>query len=141
MKLIIKTLSKSAIVPIHRSSETAGLDLYADENCEIRGGERKRISTNICIEWVKNNANDQNENPENFYLRVCPIAEICAGNIIQTGLGIIDFDYIGEIKVMLINNGANTFTIKKGKRIAEVVLTRKLHDFHIISQNNITENR
>jgi dUTP pyrophosphatase len=137
MKLIVKILSNSAVIPTYGSSAAAGLDLYADEDCEIEKGGRRCISTNICIEWVENNQHD--ENPINFYLRIAPRSGMCVRNGIQTGAGVIDYDYRGEIKVVLINHGEHTFTINKGDRIAQAILTRIIRFSEIILQDELTE--
>jgi dUTP pyrophosphatase len=43
---------------------------------------------------------------------------------INVGAGVIDPDYTGEIKVVLFNHGENDFEIKRGDRIAQLVLER-----------------
>ena len=43
---------------------------------------------------------------------------------IQVGAGVIDPDYTGEVKVLLFNHGHDVFEVKKGERVAQLVLER-----------------
>ena len=43
---------------------------------------------------------------------------------IQVGAGVIDPDYTGEVRVILFNQGHKNFEIKKGDRIAQLILER-----------------
>jgi hypothetical protein len=61
MKVIIKTLSQSAVIPTLLSNEIQSVDLYTVEYCEIGACGTIEISTNICIDWSKN------ENPQYCY--------------------------------------------------------------------------
>jgi dUTP pyrophosphatase len=43
---------------------------------------------------------------------------------IQVGAGVVDPDYTGEVKVVLFNHGDKDFEVKRGERIAQLVLER-----------------
>ena len=63
--------------------------------------------------------------PKNFEIQIRPRSGLAAKSqvsVLNTP-GTIDADYRGEIKVILINLGSNTFTVKKGARIAQMVLS------------------
>lgn len=122
MKLIIKTLSPSALVPTYGSEYAAGLDLYADSEHVVQPNSRVCVSTGIAVEWVKNNEND--ERPEDFYLRIAPRSGLSFKYGIDVLAGVIDVDYRGEIKVILLNSGDKEFIISKGDRVAQAILTR-----------------
>lgn len=122
MKLIVKKLSETAIVPTYGSECAAGIDLYSDEKYTILTGQRCCVSTNICIEWCKNDEYD--DEPKNYYFRIAPRSGLTVKNGINVGAGVCDYDYRGEIKIILFNDGEFPFMINKGDRIAQGVLTK-----------------
>lgn len=56
--------------------------------------------------------------------RVAPRSGLAAKHFIDTGAGVIDADYRGEVKVLLFNFSEVDFTINEGDRIAQLVLER-----------------
>lgn len=56
--------------------------------------------------------------------RVAPRSGLAAKHSINTGAGVIDADYRGEVKVILFNLSDNDFVIKEGDRIAQLVIER-----------------
>jgi dUTP pyrophosphatase len=56
--------------------------------------------------------------------RVAPRSGLAAKHSIDTGAGVIDADYRGEVKVILFNLGDTDFSIKEGDRIAQLVIER-----------------
>jgi dUTP pyrophosphatase len=62
--------------------------------------------------------------PPGVYGRVAPRSGLAAKHCINVGAGVIDPDYTGEIKVILFNHGLKDFEIKKGDRIAQLILER-----------------
>jgi dUTP pyrophosphatase len=122
MKLKVKLLNSEAILPTYGSDYAAGLDLYACGNYIIKPGSRECVSTGVALEWVKNNELD--ENPEDFYLRIAPRSGLSFKNGIDVMAGVIDYDYRGEIKIILLNTSDNEFKINLGDKIAQAILTR-----------------
>ena len=122
MKLNIKYLDSDVYLPTYGSNYAAGLDLYASDSYIIRPGSRECVSTGIALEWDKNNETD--ENPEDFYLRIAPRSGLSLKNGIDVMAGVIDYDYRGEIKVILLNTSDKDFIISVGDKIAQAVLTR-----------------
>jgi dUTP pyrophosphatase len=62
------------------------------------------------------------------------------GISLANGIGTIDSDYRGEIKVILINLGTEPFHIKHGDRIAQMILTKyEKIDFQLVSELNDTD--
>lgn len=131
MKLKVKSLNSEANQPTYGSDYAAGLDIYSCYNYTIKPGSRECISTGIALEWVKNNELD--ENPKDFYLRIAPRSGLSFKNGIDVMAGVIDYDYRGEIKVILLNTSNCDFKITKGDKIAQAILTR------IIRFDEITE--
>ncbi|XP_013869729.1 deoxyuridine 5'-triphosphate nucleotidohydrolase-like isoform X2 [Austrofundulus limnaeus] len=59
--------------------------------------------------------------PEGYYGRAAPRSGLAAKNFIDVGGGVIDGDYRGNLGVILFNFGKETFEVKKGDRIAQLV--------------------
>jgi dUTP pyrophosphatase len=107
-------------VPRYMSPNAAGMDLYAavKEDTTLRPGEIRLIPTGIIIAL-----------PTGFEAQVRPRS----GLAIKHGIGIlnspgtIDPDYRGEVRIILINMGENPFIIKRGDRIAQMIINKVYH--------------
>lgn len=110
----VKLIHPLARVPYRGSQHSAGLDLCSVEQLFIWPGERKVISTGICIEISTG-----------FYGQVAPRSGLAVKHGIMTMAGVIDADYRGEIKVVLYNSNADEqakFEVSPGDRIAQLIL-------------------
>jgi dUTP pyrophosphatase len=115
----IKRLRKErlATLPQYMTPGASGMDLCASLEKEIllAPGERRLVATGVSIAI-----------PEGFEGQVRPRS----GLAIQKGIGVvngpgtIDADYRGEIGVLLINFGKESFTVRDGDRIAQLVISR-----------------
>lgn len=56
--------------------------------------------------------------------RIAPRSGLAAKHFIDTGAGVIDADYRGEVKVLLFNHSDVDFPVKEGDRVAQLVLER-----------------
>ena len=56
--------------------------------------------------------------------RIAPRSGLASKNFIDTGAGVIDADYRGQVKVLLFNHAETDFKVKIGDRIAQLVLER-----------------
>ena len=56
--------------------------------------------------------------------RIAPRSGLASKNFIDTGAGVIDADYRGQVKVLLFNHAETEFKIKIGDRIAQLILER-----------------
>ena len=56
--------------------------------------------------------------------RIAPRSGLASKHFIDTGAGVIDADYRGEVKVLLFNHAETDFEVKKGERVAQMVLER-----------------
>ena len=104
-------------LPAYQSAQAAGLDLVAavpsDRPIEIAPGDRALIPTGIAIAL-----------PSGSEGQIRPRSGLAAGNgitVLNTP-GTIDADYRGEIRVILVNHGNESFTIRRGMRIAQLVV-------------------
>jgi len=114
MSLKVKKLTYDAIVPTRGSDGAAGYDLYSSEDAVVPNqAGRALVGTGITVVL-----------PPGVYGRVAPRSGLAVKHCINVGAGVIDPDYTGEIKVVLFNHGLNDFEIKKGDRIAQLVLER-----------------
>lgn len=123
--------AKDLPLPQYMSSGAAGMDLYANvKDCEvIKSGEIKLIPTGIQIEL-----------PLNYEAQIRPRSGLALNNgltLLNTP-GTIDSDYRGEIKLIIINLGEKDFLIKRGQRIAQMIINEIVKP-QIIEVDNLTE--
>ena len=62
--------------------------------------------------------------PLGTYACIAPRSRLAIRNFIDVGVGVVDSDYQGEIKVVLFNHSAEDFAIQAGDRIAQLILER-----------------
>jgi dUTP pyrophosphatase len=110
----IKVNITGSLIPQYQSEMAAGCDLYADiaQPIVLNPGDTSIVPTGIRIEI-----------PEGYEAQVRPRS----GLALRKGIGIlnapgtIDADYRGEVKIILFNFGAESLTIKRGDRIAQMI--------------------
>lgn len=112
----VKKLDPKAILPTYGSMEAAGADLYAclDAPVTIEPGQTAWIGTGIALEVPKGCAGL-------VYARSSLGAK--RGLAPANKVGVIDSDYRGEIRVVLLNHGKETQTVAPGERIAQFIIT------------------
>lgn len=116
-ELLIKKLPHAADLPLpaYESTAAAGMDLRAanKEVIKLKPGERKLIPTGL-----------QMAIPVGFEAQIRPRSGLAIreGITMLNAPGTIDADYRGEVKVIAINHGQETFTIEYGDRIAQMVI-------------------
>lgn len=100
-------------LPEYATPQSAGMDLRANEELTIAPGDIKSVGTGLHIEL-----------PEGYEAQVRPRSGLALkkGVSIPNAPGTIDADYRGEIRVILVNLGKSDFQIKKGDRIAQMVI-------------------
>ena len=113
MKLLIKKLSEHSLIPTRASPGSVGYDLYSIEDMHILPYKRGIVCTGIAATI-----------PMGVYGRIAPRSGLAVKHGVQTGAGVIDPDYTGELKVILFNHGSEKFEIKKGDRIAQLILEK-----------------
>ena len=104
-------------LPTYATEQSAGMDLTAalEEAIEIGSGERMLIPTGLSIAL-----------PAGYEAQVRPRSGLALkhGVTVLNTPGTIDADYRGEIGVILINHGAEPFTVERGMRIAQMVIAK-----------------
>ncbi|PWE18297.1 dUTP diphosphatase [Marinicauda salina] len=104
-------------LPRYQTSGSAGMDLPAavpeDDPVVLAPGEWRLIPTGLAIAL-----------PEGYEAQIRPRSGLAArhGISCMNTPGTIDADYRGEIRVNLVNHGREPFTVKRGERIAQMVV-------------------
>ena len=111
MNIRTRRLHDDARLPQRGSPLSAGADLFCAESCTLAPGERRLIPTGIAIEI-----------PVGYYGRVAPRSGLAVRNGLDVMAGVIDADYRGEVRVLVINLGCDTIRFKTGDRIAQLII-------------------
>lgn len=104
-------------LPQYQTERASGMDLAAalaaDETIFLPMGERALIPTGLSMEI-----------PAGFEAQIRPRSGIALnyGVTVLNSPGTIDADYRGEVKVLLVNLGLDTFAVERGTRIAQLVI-------------------
>jgi dUTP pyrophosphatase len=119
-------------LPYFQSEDAAGMDLTAalsaDGDVTLQPGERALIPTGLAIEL-----------PRGFEAQVRPRSGLALkdGVTVLNSPGTIDADYRGEIGVILVNLGQKPFVVRRGARIAQIVVSR-VERFELVSSEELT---
>ena len=100
-------------LPAYAKSGDAGLDLRASESVTLDPGERRLVPTGLAVAIPEGHAG--------FVLPRSGLA-MHRGVTVLNAPGLIDSGYRGELKVLLINHGAEAVSIERGERIAQLVV-------------------
>ncbi|USW54222.1 Putative deoxyuridine triphosphate nucleotidohydrolase, dUTPase, dUTPase-like superfamily [Septoria linicola] len=111
--LQVKLLSETATAPTRGSAFAAGYDLYASKEAVVPARGKVLVDTDISIAV-----------PANTYGRVAPRSGLASKHSIDTGAGVIDADYRGQVKVLLFNLSDVDFKVSVGERVAQLIIER-----------------
>ena len=118
-------------LPVYQTDFSAGFDLRADvrEDVVLRTGERALVPTGLAVEI-----------PAGYEAQIRPRSGLALKNGIAlvNSPGTIDADYRGEIGIILINHGNENFVIKRGERIAQMILA-SVTRAEIVEVNSLAE--
>ncbi|KAK2847674.1 hypothetical protein Q7C36_009356 [Tachysurus vachellii] len=106
-------LTEHATTPTRGSAKAAGFDLYSAYDYTIAPMDKAIVKTDLQIAV-----------PSGCYGRVAPRSGLAAKHFIDVGAGVVDEDYRGNVGVVLFNFGKETFEVKKGDRVAQLVCER-----------------
>lgn len=100
-------------LPRYATGGAAGMDVVSAEDVTIPPGGRHAVATGLSMAI-----------PHGFEIQVRPRSGLAFkhGITVPNTPGTIDSDYRGELKVLLINHGTETFAIARGDRVAQLVL-------------------
>ena len=112
----LRIVSKSGRIPEYATSGAAGFDIsaYLEEPFVLKAGERALVPTGLYFEV-----------PEGYEAQVRARSGLAIkhGIGLVNGIGTIDADYRGEVRVPLINWSKEDFVINDGDRIGQVIIT------------------
>ncbi len=115
MNFKIKKLDKGCIIPKYMTIGAAAMDVFAcvGEKVTVMPGERKLIPTGFAMQL-----------PRGYAAILCARSGLAykSGIALANGIGVIDSDYTGEVKVALINNSEVPFEVENGARIAQMMI-------------------
>ena len=100
-------------LPAYATDGAAGMDVLAAEDATIAPGQRHAVATGLSVAIAAG-----------YEIQVRPRSGLALkhGITVPNTPGTIDSDYRGELKVILINHGAEDFAIARGDRVAQLVL-------------------
>ncbi len=100
-------------LPAYATDGAAGMDVLAAEDVTLAPGARHAVATGLAVAI-----------PHGFEIQVRPRSGLALkhGISVPNSPGTIDSDYRGELKVILINHGQESFDVRRGDRIAQLVL-------------------
>ncbi len=108
-----RRLSEHATLPVRGSRLAAGYDLAAAHDCVVPANGKALVKTDLAIAV-----------PEDCYGRIAPRSGLAWKKFIDTGAGVIDADYRGNVGVLLFNHAPDDFDVKRGDRVAQLILER-----------------
>lgn len=116
-KIVLKIKREREDIPLpsYATLGSSGLDLRASEEVLIPPGEWRAVPTGIRISL-----------PTGYEAQIRPRSGLAleSGVTVLNSPGTVDSDYRGEIKVILINHGREPFIVKRGDRIAQMVIAK-----------------
>ncbi len=130
VRLVVLPHAKGLPLPAYQSEEAAGLDLVAavpeDEPATVAPGGRILIPTGLALEL-----------PKGYEGQVRPRSGLALkhGITVLNSPGTIDSDYRGEVKVILVNLGDAPFEIRRGERIAQLVVAPVTHASLVVAKS------
>jgi dUTP pyrophosphatase len=100
-------------LPAYATQGAAGMDVVAAETVELAPGARHAVATGFALAI-----------PDGYEIQVRPRSGLALkhGIGVPNAPGTIDCDYRGELKIILVNHGADSFAVARGDRIAQLVL-------------------
>ncbi len=119
LRLRIKRLEKDAKIPDQPYAGDAGFDLYALENVALEPGVRTGVRTGISMAI-----------PEGYVGLIWDKSGVSIKKGQKTLAGVVDSGYRGEVLVGMVNLSDETYTFKKGDKVAQMLI-QKVESIHI----------
>ena len=113
MHISVQRLDRELPMPTHSHEGDAGVDLRTSTDFKLQSGERRLVPTGIAVAI-----------PQSYVGLVCPRSGMAVkyGISVVNGPGVVDSGYRGELKVALINHGADSVSFERGDRIAQLLV-------------------
>jgi len=115
IRIKVKKTNEDAIIPTYSKKGDAGMDLYSIKDYYIPARRVRLIETGLKVEI-----------PEGYEGQIRPRSGLALnhGITVLNTPGTIDSGYRGEIGVILINHGIDSYNIKKGDKIAQIIFIK-----------------
>ena len=127
--LQVRTLCHNTVLPQRATPGAIGYDLQATTPVIITPATCECIPTGIAI-----------EPPDNMYGRIMPQSGLTVKKNIDIGAGVINPDYLGELKVVMINNGSEPHHVLPGDKIAQLIV-KNAKTPEVINVTNLSETK
>ena len=111
--MLFVKMSSKAVIPTRATEHSVGLDFYSPSDCIMPPCSHLQIPTQIKVKI-----------PLGHYGRLAPKSGLSMIHQVHVGAGVIDPDYIGEVKVLLINATSCYHYIKRGDPISQLILEK-----------------
>jgi dUTP pyrophosphatase len=112
-KLFVKRLHENAMLPTRGSKYSAGLDLFSIQDTNITPFSNNLVPTGISVLI-----------PVGYYGRIAPRSGVSVKTGLLVNAGVIDSDYRGEIKIVFQNPTTEHKEIKKGDKVAQLIIEK-----------------
>ncbi len=113
--VLVKRLphGEGLLLPAYATDGAAGMDVISAEDVDLAPGARHAVATGLSVAI-----------PHGYEIQVRPRSGLALkhGVTVPNTPGTIDSDYRGELKVIMINLGAESFAIRRGDRVAQLVV-------------------
>ena len=126
MELKVKRILEGALLPTKHDPNDAAFDLYAVKDMQISTNSTDIAHTGISIEI-----------PVGYFAKIESRSSLAKRGIYCTA-GVIDSGYRGEIMVVMNNIGNEDYSIRKGDRIAQMII-HKVENFEILGVESLDE--
>ena len=115
IRLLVRRLDASVPLPAYAREGDAGLDLAAAHDVVLEPHGRALVATGLAVAI-----------PAGFAGLVLPRSGLARaqGVTVLNSPGLVDSGYRGELKVLLVNHGAQPVTLRRGERVAQLVIQR-----------------
>lgn len=125
-RFLVQRISPSATLPQKNNPADAGIDVYTNESYTLKPGEVHAFSTGITAEF-----------PEGYVALIWDRSGLGVRGIHRLA-GVIDSEYRGEWKIVLVNLSGEPYEVKAGDKIAQCVL-QKFEPVEIIEAEKLAE--
>ena len=123
-----KKIVEAAKIPTIANPNDAGLDLYSIEEIELWMGEQRGIKTGIACAI-----------PPGYVGIIKPRSGLAVRHCLDTKAGVIDAPYRGELIIVLRNDGSAPYKVKKGEKIAQMIVVPCLTEFEEVKDLDRTD--
>ena len=127
--LFVKKLDESAVIPTRGTALSAGYDLSSVADVVVPSLGRVAVPTGLAIKV-----------PASSYGRIAPRSGLAFKHGIDVLAGVIDADYSGQVVCILYNTSGIDYEIKKGDRIAQIIIEKiEMIDVEVVDELPTTD--